>query len=71
MTGRAIQSECPNRTTISGSCRCQPKCKVCGYGPHMGVHMGTKADPTLAFDHEYQPKTTTEAADQGERGGTP
>jgi len=51
---RAIPNECQNYT-VGGTCRCQPKCLVCGFGPHMAVHLGTRADPQLAYDHQYEP----------------
>lgn len=59
---RAVQTECHNRT-IGGTCKCKPKCVKCGYGPHMGVHMGTLKDPTRAFDHEYTPLLRADAVD--------
>lgn len=53
--GPAVVTECPLRT-VAGTCRCTPKCKHCGWGPHMAVHLGTKGAPAVAFDHAYEPK---------------
>lgn len=42
--------------TKSGTCRCGP-CKVCGYGPHMAIHLPAGN----AWGHEYEYKPATKA----------
>ncbi len=34
--GATDRSECPNRR---GTCNCQPKCTVCGWGKHVALHL--------------------------------
>lgn len=52
---------CPAKTT-SHTCTCRPKCKVCGFGPHMAVHLPGKTrdgKTTEFYDHKYEPKEST------------
>lgn len=66
--GEAIQTQCNNRT-VAGTCRCLPKCKQCGWGPHMGIHLGCKDAPHVAYGHEYQPITKDGLVYFGTRDG--
>ena len=61
----AVKSDCHDRT-IGGTCRCRPKCVICGWGPHMAVHLGSLEYPDRAFDHEYAPPTDRRTPEKAE-----
>lgn len=52
--GAVDLAQCPN---YPKTCRCQPKCIRCGYGPHFaihGPHYGGLAG-SKPYGHEYKP----------------
>ena len=58
---------CLSRTK-SGTCRCTPKCAICGWGKHMAVHMPAFKDGAKVrdyFDHEFVPRTVKVAGKEG------
>jgi len=65
--------KCPNRWTNSngsaGLCRCIPKCEICGYGEHDGVHGPYYGEPpgSKPYGHKYKPIVApTEAEEKDE-----
>lgn len=68
MSGATDWYECRTRTR-AGTCRCEPKCKVCGWGKHMAVHGPFFGKPpgSKPYDHEFEPLTpATDAGDKVE-----
>ena len=60
------------RQGTSGLCRCEPKCSVCGYGPHVAVHgpLYGQLPGSRPAGHEYQPPTDLRLpVKRGEPGG--
>ena len=55
--------KCTSRFKRGSSCRCLPKCSVCGFGPHMAVHGPFYGKPpgSEPYDHEYKPDTPTDS----------
>ena len=59
------------RGAARGLCRCEPKCSVCGYGPHVGIHGPGLGQPpgSRPCGHEYQPPTELRLpSKRGEQG---
>lgn len=54
MTGAVDFKECPQ---YGSSCRCEPKCAVCGFGKHMAVHGPHYGEPpgSKPWGHEFKP----------------
>ena len=45
--------------TSSGTCKCLPKCAVCGWGPHVAVHLPAYRNGVQVreyYDHAYVPR---------------
>ena len=45
-----------NRWPWGTTCKCVPKCAVCGWGKHMAIHGGVIDKPGYVFGHEFVPK---------------
>lgn len=56
MSGAVDLSECPKSQTMR-PCKCQPKCRICGFGKHMAVHgpVNGGGPGSKPFGHEYEP----------------
>jgi hypothetical protein len=56
MTGAVDLSECPRRVWWQITCRCLPKCRICGFGKHMAVHGPAFGQPpgSKPYDHEFE-----------------
>lgn len=61
-TGAIDTRVCQTRIR-NGSCRCLPKCRHCGYGPHMGIHGPCYGQPpgSKPWGHEYEAKEVAPA----------
>jgi hypothetical protein len=47
--------DCPYRPR---ACKCEPKCKVCGFGKHMAIHgpVFGRSPGSKPYDHEFDPE---------------
>lgn len=60
MSGAIDFKECP-RYFGGQSCRCEPKCRVCGFRKHMAIHgpFFGEEPGTKPYGHEFEPSQSS------------
>jgi len=55
-----------NKTPVyRNNCKCAPACKICGYGPHMAIHLGK---PGVGNYHDYLPSAAGQTRPERSEG---
>jgi len=64
VSGAVDWAACTNRR--GQNCHCRPKCRRCGYGPHMAIHGPLYGRPpgSEPYGHEYNPASAPPARGQ-------